>query len=79
MVYKARRIKIDGNIFVQFIIHSLGLLLASLVFIIEFHKRMNLCCNPVRIIFSFLIGNFLEQIQKALLLGSKFLYGKETF
>jgi len=71
IVYDSRRIQINGNIFVQFVIHSIGLLLALLVFIVEFHTRITLFCNPVRVIFSFLISNFLQQSQKASLLGLK--------
>jgi len=71
--YEPQRVKIDGNIFVQFVFHSFGLLVALVVFIVEFHKRINLFFKPIRVIFSFLLGNFLHQTQKAFLLGLKIL------
>jgi len=70
-VFEPRPVNIKGNILVQFVFHSVGLLLALLVFIAEFHKSITLCLNPVRVIMGFLIGNFLHQSQKAFLHGLK--------
>jgi len=78
-VYVSRRIQIDGNIFVQFIFHSFGLLLALLVFIVELHRRINLFCNPVRVILNFLLSNFLQQTEKASLLGLKFIIRRRNY
>jgi len=72
-VYEPQAIKIDGNIFVQFVYHSAGLLLAFLVFIVELRNRINLCFNAVRGICCFYLSNFLQQTQKAVLLAFRIL------
>jgi len=77
--YEPRRVKINGNIFVQFVYHSFGLSFALLVFIAEFHKRIHLCFTPVLVIFSFLIRNFLQQTQNAVLLGIKIFVPKRNY
>jgi len=69
--YKPQKVEIDGNIFVQFVFHLFGLLFALLVFIAEFHKRINSFFNPVRVTVSLLNRNFLKQAQKAFLIGLK--------
>jgi len=76
-VYEPRRITIHGNIFVQFDFHSFGLLLALLVFFVEFHKRINLCFSPVRIVIGFLVGNFVIQARKAIMQAFK-IYKRMT-
>jgi len=58
-VFQPRPVNIEGNILVQFVFQSFGLLLALLAFIVEFHKSIFLCLNPVRVIFGFLIGNLI--------------------
>jgi len=77
--YKRGSISINGNILVQFIFHSFGLLLALLVFFVEFHKGISSFLNPVRVIFSFLIRNFVQQTQKALLRGLKILWREKSY
>jgi len=74
--FKPQQVKIDGNIFVQFLYHSSGLLLALLFFIAECLTRIIVCLNSVRMIFCFLVRNFLIQTRKALLRGKKMLYEK---
>jgi len=64
-VYKPRRLTIFGNIFVQFVFHSFGLLLAFLVLVAELHKHIIFCLNSVRLTVGFLIGNFFHQSKKA--------------
>jgi len=67
-----RKLAIHGNIFVQFVFLSGGLVLALLIFVAEFHKTISMCfcsvCNSV----GFLFGNFLKHSQKAFLFGLKY-------
>jgi len=78
-IYEPRGVKIHRNIFVQFVFHSFGLLFGLLVFIVEFHKRINLFLKPVRVVFSFLFGNFLQQTRNACLKGLKILVREKNY
>jgi len=66
-----RKLAIHGNIFVQFVLLSGGLLLAFLIFIAEFHKNIIRGFCSVRDSVRFLISNFLQHCQEAFLLGLK--------
>jgi len=74
--FEPRRLTIHGNIFVQFVFHSGGLLLALLVFVAELHKKIILRFNSIRLILKFLLKNVLHQSQKAFLQGLRFLLNK---
>jgi len=71
--FEPHAVKLQGNIVVQFVFHSFGLLLALLVVIAEFHKSIILCLSAVCGIFGEFIKNFLRQSQKAVLLGFKYV------
>jgi len=68
-VFEPSQVKIRGNLFMQFLLHSLGLALAFLIFIVEAIKSIILSLGPFR----FSIKNCLQQFQKAFLLGLKYL------
>jgi len=70
-IFEPRGVKLQGNIYVQFVFHSLGLLLALFVFITELHKSIILCLGSVAGIFGFLLKNFSHQSKKAVLLELK--------
>jgi len=71
-VFEPSRLTIHGKIFIQFDFHSVGLLFALLVFVVELHKRIALCFNSVRLMCSLLVRNFFYQCQKVFLFGWKF-------
>jgi len=64
-----RKLEMHGNIFVQFVFLSCGLLLAFVIFIVEFHKTITRCFCSVCDSVIFLIRKFLQHSQKAVLLG----------
>jgi len=75
---KPRQLTIHGNISVQFVFHSCGVLFAFLVFAIEFHKSIALYFNSFCLISSFFIKNFLHQFQKALVHGLRLVLSKKN-
>jgi len=68
-----QKLAIQGNIFVQFVFLSCGLLFALLTFIAEFHKSITSCFCFVRDSVGSSVKNFLQQFQKAFHLGLKYL------
>jgi len=68
-----RKLAIHGNIFVQFVFLSWGLLLAFIIVIAEFNNTFICCFCFVRDSVSFLIRNCLQQSQKAFLIGLKYI------
>jgi len=77
-VFEPCRFTMLGNIVVQFVFHLSGPLFALLVFVVELRKRIALCFNPVRSIFSLFIKNFLYQFQEAFLQGLRFLLSEQN-
>jgi len=73
-VYEPRPLTIHGNIFVQFVFHLFGQLLALLVFIVELHTLIALYFSLVYVTVGFLITNFLHQSEKAFQLGLKYVF-----
>jgi len=73
-----RRLTIHGNISVQFVYHSFGLLLALMVFIAELHKCIILHMNSFCLVVRFLIRNFFRQSQITFKLGLNYLYTKRS-
>jgi len=72
--YKPRRLTIHGNIFVQFVFHLFGQLIALLVFVVELRKLVALYFDSVYVTAGFLIRNFLHQSEKTFLLGFKYIF-----
>jgi len=66
-----RRLAIHGNIFVQFVFLSCGLLFGLLIFVAEFHMSVTLYFYSVRNSVGFIIKNVLQHSQKAFQLGVK--------
>jgi len=76
--FKPRRVNIQGNISVQFVVHSCGVLLALLVFIAELHKIITNFACTVYTMFGVLTRNFMHQSQKAFLLGVMYISKKKN-
>jgi len=66
---RPRKLAIHGNIFVQFVLLSGGLLLAFLIFIAEFYKTFIRCFRCIRDSAGFLITKFSRHSQEAFLVG----------
>jgi len=76
-VSEPRQLTIHGNILVQFVILSFGVLLAWLVFTAELHRIIAWSFYSVRMKVDFLIKTWLHRSQKALILGVKYLCNKK--
>jgi len=68
-VFEPRHLTIHGNIFVQFVYHFVGLLIAFLIFVAELHKHTIDWFHKVRVKVDFLIRNFFYQSKQAILHG----------
>jgi len=73
-VFEPRGIKIEGNIFIQFILHLCGLLFASLVFIIELRSKITVCLKFVCGVCDLMVKKCLIQCQKVSLVWVKSLF-----
>jgi len=70
-VLEPRAIKITGNIFVQFVLHSCGLLFASLILIIEVRRKIRFFFQFVCGVCYLVVKPCLLQSQKQLLMWLK--------